>query len=423
MDWNKLSRQAMAPAGILAASLAMVSLTACTRDYTLAYMYVTTAKSSPGVIDQYTVDYQSGAVVQFGTPVTTGRIPVASVPAPNMQSIYVVNQGDSTVQQFTVGTDGTLTAKTAYPTGTMPTAVAVNTAGTFLYVTYTGGFSTTNPAINALTGITPSGSNTTNPAMLGGISIFPINSDGSLGAPTNQTVGVGPVGVTVANFNTTVYVADQGDLNSNPVIAPIVQAFTANATTGALTPITTAITATETVGGTTVSGFAAGVQPSAVAEDPTGRFVYVTDQAANQLIGYVVQAGGGLLAMVDGPFATGQYPVALTVDPRGEYIYVANYNARTLSSFALNTSSGAPSAVAGTTTTTDPNPVSVTIDPALGIYIYTANNLASTVTGAQLNANTGALTPIQNTPFPASGTPTSTAVVANGSHPTEVLQP
>src|ERR1700731_778684 len=126
MDWNKLSRRAMAPTGILAASLAMVSLTACTTDYTLAYMYVTTAKSSPGVIDQYTVDYQSGAVVQFGTPVTAGNIPVASVPSPNMQSIYVVNQGDSTVQQFSVGSGGTLTAKTAYPTGKMPTAVMIS---------------------------------------------------------------------------------------------------------------------------------------------------------------------------------------------------------------------------------------------------------------------------------------------------------
>jgi 6-phosphogluconolactonase len=410
MDWNKLSRRALAPAGILAASLAMVSLTACTRDYTLAYMYVTTSKSSPGVIDQYTVDFQSGAVVQFGTPVAAGNNPVASVAAPNMQSIYVINQGDSTVQQFAVGSDGSLTAKSAYATGKTPTALAVNTAGTFLYVTYTNGFNTVNPADLAMV----TANNTATPPN-GGVSIFPINSDGSLGTPTTQTVGVGPVGVTVANFNTKVYVVDQGDLNSTPSpTPPMVQAFTANASTGALTPV---------AGTTATTGYPAGVQPSAISEDPTGRFVYVTDQAANQLIGYVVQSGGGLLAMVDGPFATGQFPVALTVDPRGEYIYVANYNARSISAYALNTSSGAPSAVAGTTMATDPNPVSVNIDPALGVYVYTANNLASTVTGAQLNANTGTLTPIQNTPFPASGTPTSVAVVANGSHPTEVLQP
>jgi 6-phosphogluconolactonase len=419
MDWKKMSRRAMAPAGIVAASLAMVSLTACTRDYTLAYMYVTTSKSTPGVIDQFTVDYQSGAIVQFGTPVTAGNNPIASVSAPNAQSIYVVNQGDSTVQQFSVGTDGNLTAKTAYPTGSTPTAVAINPAGTFLYVTYTNGFNVTNPANLAMNPLA-----STNTPVMGGLAIFPINSDGSLGTPVNQPVGVGPVGVTIAPYNNTVYVADQGDLNSSPVIQPIVQAFSVG-TSGGLTPITgnSIETLTTAAGTTTVTGYAAGVQPSAIAEDPTGRFVYVTDQAANQLIGYTVQAGGSVVAMVNGPFATGQYPMALTVDPRGAYVYVANYNARSISAYALNSSSGAPSAVAGTTVTTDPNPVSITIDPALGVYVYTANNLASTITGQTLNANTGALTAIQNTPFPASGTPTSVAIVANGSHPTELLQP
>jgi 6-phosphogluconolactonase (cycloisomerase 2 family) len=409
----------MAPAGILAASLAMVSLTACTRDYTLAYMYVTTSKSSPGVINQFTVDYQSGAVVQYGTPVTAGNNPIASVAAPNAQSIYVVNQGDSTVQQFAVGANGALTAKTAYPTGTLPTAVAINPAGTFLYVTYTNGFNVTNPSNLAMNPLV-----STNLPVMGGLAVFPINSDGSLGSPTNLPAGVGPVGVSMAPFNNTVYVVDQGDLNSSPVIQPIVQAFSVG-TSGALTPMAgnSTETLTSTAGTATVTGYAAGVQPSAIAEDPTGRFVYVTDQAANQLIGYTVQAGGSVVAMVNGPFATQQYPLALTVDPRGAYVYVANYNSRTVSSYALNSSSGAPSAVAGTTITTDPNPVSVTIDPALGVYLYTANNLASTVTGQTLNANTGALTPIQNTPFPTSGTPTSVAIVANGSHPTELLQP
>ena len=67
MDWMKMSRRAMAPVGILAASLAMVSLTACTRDYTLAYMYVTTAKATPGVIDQFTVSLDDLRTAHTGT--------------------------------------------------------------------------------------------------------------------------------------------------------------------------------------------------------------------------------------------------------------------------------------------------------------------------------------------------------------------
>src|SRR5258708_11988879 len=58
MKWNKLGRGTLA--SIL--SLALVSVTACSRDYVLAYVYVTTAKpltgSSPaGGINPYTLDY------------------------------------------------------------------------------------------------------------------------------------------------------------------------------------------------------------------------------------------------------------------------------------------------------------------------------------------------------------------------------
>ena len=385
-----MGRKAIGTAGFLAASLAMLSTTACTRDYTLAYLYVTTTKSSPGVIDQYTVDYESGAIVEFGTPVAAGTNPVASVASPNATSIYVVEQGSNAVQQFSVGDGGALTAKTAYTTGNTPTALAIDTLGKFLYVIYNNGYSSSNTK------------------QLGGITIFPINSDGSLGSPSNLSIGVNPVAVVIANFNATVYVVDQDPLG------PQVLALAENTTTGALTPVS---------GTTATTGFAAGVQPSAIAEDPTGRFVYVTDQAANQLIGYVVQAGGGLLAMVNGPFATGQYPVALTIDPRGKYLYVTNYNANTLSQYALNVSTGAPSGVGASTATTDTGPVALAIDPALGVYLFTANKIESTVTGERLNANTGALTQLQNSPYPTGGAPTSVVLVANGSHPTELLYP
>jgi 6-phosphogluconolactonase (cycloisomerase 2 family) len=371
----------------IAALSTAFGLTACTRDYTLAYLYVTTSSASPGVINQYTVDYQSGAIVQIGKPIAAGVNPVASVAAPNATTIYVVNQGDSTVQEFAVGGDGLLTSKNTYETtGNTPTAIAIDTAGKFLFVTckYQG----------------------TNTSGAGALSVFPIGTDNSLGTAVNVNVGNNPVGVAIANFNPTVYVVDQDPTT------PQVVAFSEDTTSGALTPV---------AGTTGTTGFAAGVQPSAIAEDPTGRFVYVTDQAANQLIGYIVLNGGGLQPMVNGPFATGLFPVSLLVDPRGKYIYVANFNANTISSYTLNVASGTPSAVAGATTTTDTGPVAIALDPALGIYVYTANRIGNTVTGEQLNASTGALNGIQNTPFPVLGTPTSVAIVANGSHPTQVL--
>jgi 6-phosphogluconolactonase (cycloisomerase 2 family) len=390
---RRVSRTIKTVASIASLSTAL-GLTACTRDYTLAYLYVTTTSSAPGVINQYAVDYQSGALVQIGTPVNAGTTPVASVAAPNAKFVYVVNQGDSTVQEFAVGSDGLLTSKNTYPTtGNTPTAIAIDTLGKFLFVTckYQG----------------------TNTTGAGAVSVFPINSDNSLGTATNYGIGNNPVGVAIANFNPTVYIVDQDPTT------PQVLAFAEDTTTGALTPVP----GSAVPGATSANGFSAGVQPSAIAEDPTGRFVYVTDKAANQLIGYTVLTGGKLLPMVNGPFATGLYPVAIIVDPRGEYIYVTNYNSKTIGAYALNVSNGTPSGVAGSSVTTDTGPVALALDPALGIYLYTANFQESSVSGERLNPSTGVLTGIQNTPFPSNASPTSVTIVANGSHPTELLQP
>ena len=63
MTWNKMGRRTMASVVSLAMGL---GLTACSRDYTLAYVYTTSSTtSSIGVINAYAVDYQSGALTQL----------------------------------------------------------------------------------------------------------------------------------------------------------------------------------------------------------------------------------------------------------------------------------------------------------------------------------------------------------------------
>ena len=51
-------------------SLAMVlGLSSCSLDYVVGYVYMTTAKTSPGLIDQYSIDYQSGALWRYAQTV------------------------------------------------------------------------------------------------------------------------------------------------------------------------------------------------------------------------------------------------------------------------------------------------------------------------------------------------------------------
>jgi 6-phosphogluconolactonase (cycloisomerase 2 family) len=417
MKRNRIGRAALATMMSLAIGL---GVTACSRDYTVAYVYATSAQT--GGVSAFAVDFQSGSLVQIaGSPFASGlHNPVSLVVSPDSnvvvstggtttsgQFVYVIggNQDDS-IAEMAIGTDGKLYGQHSYNiTGHSPTAAAIDPAGKFLYVTFTlqNGYTTASPGP-------------------GGVTIFPINADGSLGTAFTQNVGNNPVGVVVSALNHFVYVLD-ADTNSSGTGVGQILSFAQNTTTGALTPLPgTTIT---TVNGKTVgTGTTAGTIPTAIAEDPTARFVYVTDRSSNQLYGYVVAASGALSAMVNGPFNTGLFPVAITIDPRGKYIYTANFGASTVGSYAIDQASGNPSGVVGTgNSTVGTGPTCVTVEPALGIYLYTSNRLDGSISGAQLDPHNGGLVAIQNTPFQASAQLSCVATAANGQHASSLVNP
>ncbi len=417
MKWNKLGRGTLA--SVL--SLALVSVTACSRDYVLAYVYVTTAKplnastSQNGGVSAYAVDYQIGSLTPLAdSPIEAGRNPVTLVASPSGLNLYVVNHDDSTVGEYAIGTDGKIYLQNTYNvTGSGPTSIAIDAAGAFLYVTFTYQLG-------------PSGQQLYSPASPGpgGVTIFPINtSNGSLGTPTTVKVGNNPVGVVASRPNaagaTYVYVLDQEVSPKATVLG-----FSQNKTTGALTPTPGTVITTDSTGKTVATGYGAGTTPSAIAEDPSARFVYVTDEATNQLYGNVVATNGSLVAMNTSPFATGIFPVGVTIDPRGKFLYVANLTSSTVSAYAIDQETGTPvGSVGSASTATDTAPTCVTVEPALGIYLYTSNSLANTVSAMQLNPHNGGLAQVQNTPFPASALPSCAVSVANGSHPTQLINP
>ena len=388
---------------------AALGLTACNRDYTVAYVYVTAATpGGNGSINEYGVSYQSGALVPVpGSPVATGKNPVAVVSTSNGLFVYVVNQDDSTVQMFAVGSGGQLTSKATYNTGTKPTAVALDAANKFLYVTFTyqPGFSANNPGP-------------------GGINIFPIGGDNTLGAPSNVNIGNGPAGIATTNFNNFVYVVDAEPAIGSASPHGVLLAFAQNTTNGALTPVGLTNISTDASGRTVAAGYGAGTVPSAIAIDPRARFIYVTDRATNQLYGNTIIGGGLVTPMQNSPFATGLLPVAVTVDPRGRFLYVANFNSFTVGAYVIDQATGATSGTAtANATKVGTGPSCLSIEPALGIYLYTSDNLDQTVWGLKLDPHNGTVANAQNTPFPASGAPTCVTTVANGAHATQVVNP
>jgi 6-phosphogluconolactonase (cycloisomerase 2 family) len=318
------------------------------------------------------------------------------VVAANDLFLYTVNNFDSDVVEFAIGTDGKLYPQHTYNiSGSLPTAAAIDAAGKFLYVTFT--YQNTASGAQLYTPANPGP---------GGVSIFPINSDNTLGTPTTVNVGRNPVGVATSTVGNFVYVIEQDSAVTTNLLG-----FAQNPSTGALTPMAGV---TINPGNVPSTGFASGVSPSGILEDKTGTHLYVTDSVQGQVAAYSIGSGG--VPSLIGTTATDAGPMGMAFDLSGQYLYVVAYTANAIDGYTL-AASGLPvrsTVAASVQAGTGPTCVTVSgapsdADPSHGIYMYTSNNLNSDVTGEQLNPKDGSLDQITGTPF--SGSPLPTCIV------------
>jgi 6-phosphogluconolactonase len=382
MKSRKMGRVVKASMFSLALTLGVV---ACSNDYTVSYVYMTTSKSLPhGLINAYQVDYQTGFLLPLAdSPVDTGgRDTVGLVVAPNNLSLYTVNNFDSDVVQFDIGTDGKLYPENTYNiSGSLPTAAAIDASGKFLFVTFTYQNNANGSEL-----YTPA-----NPGP-GGISVFPINKDYSLGTPFTVDVGTNPIGIATSTVGSYVYVIEQD--------ATSLLAFSENPSTGALTPIT----------GISPSG----TTPGGILEDKTGTHLYVTDSALNQVATYTLSNGVPTLA---GTTSTDAQPLGMGFDLTGKYLYVTAYAANALDNYNVGSNGMLTrSTVASVQTGTGPTCVTVSgapsnANPAHAEYLYTSNQLGGNLTGEQVNQTDGSLDQLQGTPFGGSALPTCAVTV------------
>jgi 6-phosphogluconolactonase len=406
MKWSQYGRITLA----LVASLALgLSITACNPSFTLGFIYTLGTKSTTGTINAYTIDSVSGALTQTAnSPFSSGgQYPVANAVSNNSKWLYVVNEIDNSLVQFTIGTDGKLyTQATLNTPGTYPISMAIDSASKYLYV-----LDSYAPNINgaAPPNINPLQPPTTIPTA-GCIAVYSISqTNGALtavpqagGAPCfslPSSVGSQPIGITSTSFVPFVYVADQGTA----------KVYGFSVSNGQLTPVSTTN---------------AGVKPSSIIGDATGRFLYVTDQYQNLILGYIINTDGSLSSQLHGPFATGLYPYDMAADPRGRFLYVTNYNSNSVIAYAIDAATGNPTQVSGGSGYgTGTGPTCITIEPSYGRFVYTANFVDGSVTGFKLDPSTGALTTNLNSPYPSSGQPVCVAAAANGTHPVQTITP
>jgi|CZKF01.1.fsa_nt_gi 6-phosphogluconolactonase (cycloisomerase 2 family) len=421
MKFSKLSQLFLVSSiGLLVAAF----FSACaitTIDYVFVACSAGSGTSSAGQIEIFAVDSQSGALRTGAPTVSSGGVnPVSMAVSPDYANLYVVNAGSNNVVHFAIGINGNLTADSHTVTlTTTPIALAVNSAGTYLYVvSCTAAPNTAYPTLSCSGGATLTEYSLSSGTIGSAASVKTLSLYGSYSAYSGDVLI--PTGLSVLANNAAVYVTAYDRSAYNPG-----GSTTSTANPGWVFGYTVGSGGVLTA---LANPFEAGIKPTAIATDPTNRFAYVTDYASGQLIGYSIMSSSTLSFLPSGPFRTGNEPTAITIDPRGKFISVTNSLDSTVSPYEIDLATGIPTITvnatgSGGSNTTDTQPVAVVIDAALGQFVYTANYLGNSISGFQLDPTSGALSPTQATPYPTGAKPTAVASVPHGNHSLQSVTP
>jgi 6-phosphogluconolactonase len=423
-------KSGIALALISAGSLAAASLiTACsqfTQTLTVDFVYVVSNAAAGanqyGQIDVFEINSESGRMRQIpSSPFPSGgRDPVAAAVSSDYSNLFVSNQDDNSIVQFVIGSDGKLYPfSTVNTPGIYPVSLTANQSNVFSVALY-------EPLPQCSTAAPCSGA----------ISVFPLAAGGSSSsAPCTATVCmqspaanpsnnanywpltlagssdiIVPTAVNVLNSGAYVYVTAY-DSTVTPNVGYIFgYAVTPSSSPnpGSLTPLPG-------------SPYIAGVQPSAVASDPSNSYVYATDYQRASVLGFTVAANGSLTPMTSGTngtnaFPAGNGPSGVVVNPNSPnypYVYVANSVDSTITGYSM--SNGAltrlGNASSGGTYATGQQPVAIGIDPSTNRFLFTANFLGNTVSGFTLDTTDGSLLVSQYSPFATSAQPVAVAAI------------
>jgi len=258
--------------------------------------------SDLSTISMYTINSTTGAL----TPTTPATVPTGWFPQeiaidPLGRFVYTANTDDSSVSMFTINqTTGVLTPTTPASVSTMipgetlsdPCFLTVDPTGRFLYVTALDSIDST-------------------------VDMFTIDQTTGVLTPTSPATvytGISPFQVVVDPSGKFAYVVNNDSGNGN---ALGLSQYTINSTTGVLTPNTPEFVAT-------------GDMPTAVAVNSTSKFAYVVNWMDNTVSMYTINPTTGNLTLntttsnPTGTIATGVEPFRIDFDPSGKFVYVTN---------------------------------------------------------------------------------------------------
>ncbi len=324
--------------------------------------------------------------------VTTGSTPDAMGIDPRHRFAYVVSSaggiGPGGVWQYVMNstsggltlatfssTTGTTTSSTPVETGTNPVAIAIDSTGTFVFVANRGSNSISVFLIDQIGGTLTEIKQTVPPCTATQAAPCPLSI-----APAS------PTGLATTGNMLFVAMSTAG--------AGSVSTYTFDATTGILkTPA--------------VSTTSVGVNPSAMAMDASGKFLFLADSSAS-MVAVVSIGSSGQLTPVGTPVSTGPTPLNVWVHPSGKFLYTANQGLTVgttncvngdVSAFSID-SSGALAPLSGSPFAGGPCPSYAATDSS-GSFLFVANGSPNNTISVFSIDSSGALKQVTGSPFPS----------------------
>ena len=276
---------------------------------------------------------------------------------------YAANQYDDTISQYTIGSDGTLTAMTTatVTTGDTPEWITTDPSGKYVYVVVA------HP--------TP-----------GRVYQYTIGSDGVLTPMSIPWIAADtyPDGIAIDPSGKYAYVANNQTNNVSQYTIGL---------DGSLTPMSPA---------TVMSGMGYPNAPSSVVVDPSGKYVYVGNNDGKSVSQYTIGTTGHLSPMSTATVSTGGVKAwHMAINPSGTSLYVTSYWDDSILQFSIGTTGALTLVPSSTVTTVNPAyTADVVIDPT-GTHAYAVTTSAANAIYLYTIGMTGMLTPMS--------TPTMTA--------------
>lgn len=332
-------------------------------------MYVAT--QSAAQVWGYRANFNNGSLSTInGSPFAAQ--PASAILIDPSQSFAYLATAANQILRFSFDLNGSLipvSGGQGVPTGgASPAALAMDSAGKFLFVANQG------------TGVAGSSS----------ISVFSVGSGAALtpvqGSPFPVRL---PVNFPVANPNpAAVALVVQSAMNLLYVVDEdddYVLTYPFDSGTGILPATPTQATL-------------AGTSPAAAAMNPAGTFLYVANFGSNNVSGFVIgttaqQGLGSLTPMNQAPFTAELGPMSAAVDPSGQFVYVVDHDSNQISGYRIDATTGNLTPTTGSPYSTGAGPIFVAISP-INKFLYVSNNTAATVSGFSIDPASGNLSTV-----------------------------